>query len=299
MSLFSMRNLALALNIFLMQSGSAVAQIVEDGSLPESTRITDRGQTIEITGGTRRGDNLFHSFDRFSVPEGQAAFFNNDLAIENIFGRVTGSERSRIDGLIQANGSANLFLLNPNGIIFGENARLDIGGSFVGSSATSLRFADGTEFSAVNPQASPLLTVSVPIGLQFGRSNPGQIRVQGTGNGLFLNSPDDPSVNRRDRPVGLEVNSGETLALVGGGLSLQGGNLTAAGGRIELGSVDRGQVALTPTASGWRLGYDGIDRFGDIRLSQAASLEVSGDRAGENSGAGTIDRDHRIFSTAG
>lgn len=276
----SLKTLTLPLIMSLLHSGSAIAQIVEDGSLPQSTRVTVRGETIEITGGTRRGNNLFHSFDRFSIRDGQTAFFNNDAAIENILGRVTGRERSQIDGLIQANGNANLFLLNPNGILFGRNARLDIGGSFIGSSATSLEFADGTEFSAVNPQA-PLLTVSVPIGLQFGRSNPEPIRVQGTGNNLFLNSPDDPSVNRRDRPLGLQVNSGETLALIGGDLSLQGGNLTAAGGRIELGSVESGRVTLMPTNLGWRLGYESVDRLGEIRLTQAASLEVSGDRAGE------------------
>lgn len=260
-------------------SAPATAQVVRDRSLPVPTRVTSQGNTTEITGGTRAGRNLFHSFERFSVPEGRAAFFNNDAAIANIFGRVTGGSSSRIDGELRANGTANLFLLNPNGILFGPNASLNLGGSFIGSSTDSLRFADGSEFSAVKPQVQPLLTVSQPVGLQFS-SNPARIQVQGNGHALFLNSSTNPSVNRSNRPAGLQVNPGQTLALIGGDLNLLGGNLTAVGGQIELGSVASGQVALVPNGRGWRFDYGAVPAFLDIRLTQAASLEVSGRQGG-------------------
>ncbi|NJP09687.1 MAG: S-layer family protein [Leptolyngbyaceae cyanobacterium RU_5_1] len=215
---------------------------------------------------------MFRSHRRHSL-------FNNALGIENIISRVTGNSISNIDGLIRANGIANLFLLNPNGIIFGSNASLNIGGSFIGSTANSIKFADGSEFSAVNPQAPPLLTINVPIGLQYG-ANAGGITVRGSGNNLFLNET-DLSVNRESRPAGLQVNTGQTLALVGGTVTLEGGNLTAAEGRIELGSVgEAGMVTLTPTNPGWTFGYQGISSFQDIRLSQAASLEASGNSGG-------------------
>ena len=107
---------------------------------------------------------------------GNEAWFNHASDIANIFSRVTGGNISQIDGLIRANGSANLFLINPAGIIFSENARLDIGGSFLATTAESIQFDDG-EFNALETEES-ILSINVPIGLGFG-SNPGTVAVEG------------------------------------------------------------------------------------------------------------------------
>ncbi|NEP01058.1 MAG: filamentous hemagglutinin N-terminal domain-containing protein [Symploca sp. SIO2E9] len=111
---------------------------------------------------------LFHSFSEFNVNEGERVYFNNPSGIDNILTRVTGSNLSNILGTLGVDGGANLFLLNPNGIVFGPNARLDIQGSFFGSTASGFKFADGSEFSATNPAAPPLLTISVNPGVQWG-----------------------------------------------------------------------------------------------------------------------------------
>ena len=117
---------------------SVIAQVTPDGTT--NTTVNPNGSNnFTIENGDRAGGNLFHSFDQFSVPNGGSAIFNNPTDISNILSRVTGGNISNIDGLIQANGSANLFLVNPAGILFGNNARLAIGGSFFGTTADSMR----------------------------------------------------------------------------------------------------------------------------------------------------------------
>ncbi len=257
----------------------AQAQVVPDATMTSPSIVKTLSTTTTITGGTTAGTNLFHSFDRFSVKLGDTAWFNNAPTIQNIITRVTGSSASQIDGQLRAN-NTNLFFINPNGILFGPSAQLNLGGSFIGSTAQSLKFADGSTFSAIAPQATPLLTMSVPIGLQYG-ANPAPISVQGGGHKLTINSSNF-SINRSARPAGLKVQPNQTLALVGGDVSLSGANLTAENGRVELGAVrEAGLVKLTQTNPGWTLSYDAFNTFGDIRLGQAASIDTSGNSGGE------------------
>ncbi|WP_096588042.1 two-partner secretion domain-containing protein [Calothrix sp. NIES-2098] len=241
---------------------AALAQIVPDRTLgSENSLVTPQTpdpRVDVISGGATRGANLFHSFEQFSVKTGRTAFFNNAADIQNIFSRVTGSSISNIDGLIRANGAANLFFINPNGIIFGQNARLDIGGSFIASTASSLKFTDGLEFSAITPQTKPLLSVNVPLGLQYGEKT-GDIRVLGIGGS-----------SASQQMLGLILPSNKTLALVGGNVILEGAFLNVPGGRIELGSVTGvGQVNLSQTNQGWTLNYDNARTFENIQLSRS------------------------------
>ncbi|MBO3457341.1 S-layer family protein [Aetokthonos hydrillicola Thurmond2011] len=279
-SLFLM-TLPLAILGCLASSNTARAQITPDKTLGSESSVVTPNILINgvpsdrIDGGATRGNNLFHSFQDFNINAGRGAYFSNPGDINNIISRVTGGNPSNIFGTLGVLGKANLFFINPNGIIFGSNARLDLNGSFLASTANSLIFNNGFEFSATNPQAPPLLTVNIPIGLRF-RDNPGMIQVQGDGQGLRS------TTGPMDTTAGLRVQPNQTLALVGGDFSLEGGTLKTAGGRIELGSVaGDGLVNITPIDKGFSLGYGEIQNFGNIQLSKQSAVDASGEGGGD------------------
>ncbi|WP_199338110.1 filamentous hemagglutinin N-terminal domain-containing protein [Nostoc sp. FACHB-280] len=181
----------------ILTSNACLAQITPDSTLGNQNSRVTTGVNIKgneanlIEGGVARGSNLYHSFSEFNVNNGQRVYFANPTGVDNIFSRVTGSSASHILGTLGVNGAANLFLLNPKGIIFGSNAQLDIQGSFLATTANSFQFPDGSEFSATNPQAPPLLTMSVPVGVQYGLQPTANITSQGnlvTGKNLTLNA---------------------------------------------------------------------------------------------------------------
>jgi filamentous hemagglutinin family protein len=250
----------------------AAAQIRPDSTLPVNSAVTTQGNFTVITGGTQAGTNLFHSFQSFSVPTGNIVYFNNGLNIQNIFSRVTGISPSQIDGIISANGSSNLFFLNPNGIIFGANARLNLGGSFYGTTAQSIIFEDGSIFSAVNPSVSPLLSVTSPRGITFNK--PGSIIVKGTGHDLVLQG--SAITERQTQTLGLAVRPQQTLALIGGNITLEGAIINAPGGRIEIGSVEQGTVGVNLTSPEQTLNFTGIPFRQNISLSKKALIDASG-----------------------
>ncbi|MBD2434025.1 MULTISPECIES: filamentous hemagglutinin N-terminal domain-containing protein [Fischerella] len=241
----------------------AEAQIIPDNSLGAESSIVNpdviKGiPSDRIDGGAIRGSNLFHSFQEFNVGEGRGAYFSNPANITNILTRVTGGNPSNILGKLGVLGNANLFLLNPKGIFFGPNASLDLGGSFFGTTADSFIFNNNFEFSATDPQAPPLLTVNVPIGLRF-RNNPGIIANQSI------------AQDANNNVVGLQVQPGNSLALVGGNINLSdGGRLTATGGSIELGGLaTSGTVGLDVTGNNFKLNFPTNILLSDITLSNA------------------------------
>ncbi|MBE8990827.1 filamentous hemagglutinin N-terminal domain-containing protein [Nostoc sp. LEGE 12450] len=237
------------------------AQLIPDNSLgKERSQIIPLNQNNDrIEGGAARGTNLFHSFQEFNVGVSRGVYFANPQGITNIFSRVTGGNSSNIFGRLGVLGDANLFLLNPNGILFGKNASLDIQGSFLGTTANSLIFTNGVEFSATNPQAPPLLTINVPVGLQFG-SQPGGITSQAVGT--------------------LGVGSGSTLALMGGEIALDGSFLFTQNGQVKLTAVS-GDTTVGLNVNGSSLGFNLPENVGraPINLTNGSFIVASGNSA--------------------
>ncbi|NEO63895.1 MAG: filamentous hemagglutinin N-terminal domain-containing protein, partial [Moorea sp. SIO4G2] len=250
----------------LVAATTALGQITPDNTLGNESSVVTPNVNVKgnladlIEGGAIRESNLFHSFSDFNVAEFGRVYFDNPAGIENILTRVTGTNVSNILGTLGVLGNANLFLINPNGIVFGRRSSLDLGGSFFGSTADGVLFEDGTVFSAKNPNGQPLLTIKIPSGLQYG-SNAGSI----TNQSFF----------------GLKVPNGQTLGLIGGEVTIPDGYLNAPDGRIELGSVGPNSVVnLIPTDTSFVLDYSGVQAFQDISLSEYAFIFTNGESGG-------------------
>ncbi|MBN3938381.1 S-layer family protein [Nostoc sp. NMS9] len=261
-------------HVIFCDENHALAQITPDGTLGNnSSRITPnvniKGLPADrIDGGAIRGANLFHSFQEFNVGELQRVYFANPTGISNILTRVTGSNISNILGTLGVDGGANLFFINPNGILFGNNARLDVAGSFVGTTANSFVFGNGLEFSATNPQTpSSLLTVN-PSALLFNQLQAGKIE----------NSSIAPA---GDNIFGLRVPDARSLLLVGGEIALNEGQLNAPGGRVELaGIAGEGTVGLNVDGNNLSLIVPNGVAKADISLSNQALVSTSGEGGG-------------------
>ncbi|MEL7332921.1 MAG: filamentous hemagglutinin N-terminal domain-containing protein, partial [Cyanobacteria bacterium J06560_2] len=231
----------------------------------DRTQVTPlENNTYTITGGAVRGserDVLFHSFDSFSLEAGEFANFDTlssieTSSVETVLGRVTGGLSSSIDGTITTADGVSLFLINPRGISFGPNSTLDVGGSFIASTAESIVLADGNEFSATTPQAVPLLSISQPIGLSIGQRS---------------GSVENSSINTG----GLSVLPDNLIALIGNSVVSFGGLINASQSQIGLLSLAPGSfVGLEETANdstSWVIDDDSLRNqpLSDIQLSAA------------------------------
>jgi filamentous hemagglutinin family protein len=212
----------------VIAAGQAQAQPItpELGSNGTGTLVTPNGNQFDISGGTPSGANLFHSFEKFGLDQNQIANFLSNPGIQNILGRVVGGDASVINGLIQVSGgNSNLFLMNPTGIIFAPNARLNVPASFTATTATGIGFGNNW-FNAVGANDYKSL-VGPPSAFAFTTAQPGSI----------INSGN------------LSVEQGHNLALLGGTVASTG-NLDAAGGQIT--------VAALPGESVVRISQKGL-----------------------------------------
>ena len=259
----------------LIPASIVKAQVVPDGTLKSTVETIQ--ELMKIDGGLTEGSNLFHSFEEFNIPEGMEASFENALEIENIFTRVTGDSASTINGTLSAQGGANLFLMNPNGIVFGQDASINIGGSFIATTADNIQFQDGAEFAASPTEdPTPLLTNEIPIGLGFGSySNSGAITVNGAGNQLTQEATNEPtSVDTSLN--GLQVDAGNTLGLIGNSINIDGGIINPSDANVELIGATEGLVSIEDLNDALGFSSEEVVSSGDVSLSQQALVGNNG-----------------------
>lgn len=260
-------------------SGSAIAQVIPDQTLGnESSIVTpnvevngNRADTID--GGAIRGSNLFHSFSKFSIGEGERLYFSSPVDIENIFSRVTGGNITIIEGLLGTRGDsdATLMLINPNGFVFGENATLDVQGSFAATTAAGIELGEAGRFSATNPNSDNLLSIQ-PSAFFFenlGSQPTIKVATQGQSD-FFLDL-------LNERAGGLSVSSKESISLIGGDVLLENATINARGGQVVLGSV-LGEGTVDLTSQGFSFSNSG--ERGNIRIDDSSYINVKENPSG-------------------
>src|SRR5256714_3016457 len=138
------RGSMLGVTIVSLAISAACGQVRTGGSLGVRQTLGGPGVLIPASLGLARGRNLFHSFAQFDIPDGGSATFSGPSSIHNVLARVTGGTASQINGRLACDiDGANLYLINPAGIVFGANGTLDVRGSFVATTADSVGLADG------------------------------------------------------------------------------------------------------------------------------------------------------------
>ncbi|MCP4111120.1 MAG: filamentous hemagglutinin N-terminal domain-containing protein [Desulfobacteraceae bacterium] len=274
----------ITISIFCFQS-SAYAQVVLDGSMGTDAKLHGPDYDIKAGYGYQAGTNLFHSFHTFNINTNESATFSGPATVQNIISRVTGGTGSWIDGNLSSSiAGADLYLLNPAGVMFGANATLDISGSFHVSTADYLRLGGSERFFSV-PTEGEVLSTASPAAFGFLDNDVASISFEGS---LIQKEDWDGT------PTGLSVSEGKTISVIGGDIEMSGsyyqeltgtsngvlediqtGSLYAPEGRINIASVaSKGEVV--PTESGLDISSDNP---GNIYADHAL-ISVSGQGSG-------------------
>ncbi len=256
-------------------------RITVDGRLSPAQTLAGPNYQIGPNLGRQVGGNLFHSFGQFGLTSAETATFSGPPTVTNVIGRVTGGSASSIDGAIKSSiAGANLYLINPSGIVFGPNATINVSGSFHASSADYLRMSDGAKFQATNPDGSTL-SAAPPAAFGFLNATPGTITVSGSG---------------------LQVPDGQTIGLVGGPVTInQGGPaqlgafLVAPSGTVHVTSAaGAGEVPVDPTNTSALT----VANFGSVRIAGNSTLDIS-NQANKGSGGSIFVRGGTVTIDSG
>ena len=249
----SFANLLLTLCYFT--SPVVLSEITLDGSMGTTGSLVGPDYQITEDLGQRTGGNLFHSFGQFNINSAESATFSGSAGIKNVISRVTGGQASIIDGAFRSTiPGANVYFLNPSGVIFGENASLDVQGSFHASTTDYLKFKDGGKFETGVATANPVLTTAAPEAFGFLNDTPAKIEIWGGNNKL------------------LKVPEGETLSLIGGDININDRSLYAPSGQVILASAgSTGELVFNESG----IDTSSFTEGGNIHISHAADNPIT------------------------
>ncbi|NJO15608.1 MAG: filamentous hemagglutinin N-terminal domain-containing protein [Thioploca sp.] len=245
----------IGLIITLFTAINSPAEVILDGSWGRHDALTGPQFDIRAELGNQVGNNLFHSFERFNLDAGEIATFSGPNHLENVISRVTGGTFSTLNGTIRSTiPQANMYFINPAGIVLGEQAKIDVPGAIHFSTADTLQLGKAGQFAATHPQTS-LLTTAAPTAFGFLSDSPHSISIQGSQ---------------------LSVTPGKTVSFIGGDIEFNQSQLQAEEGQINLASIASPGL-VNPTASGFNL--DNTVKTGHLTINDS-QLDVSGQGSG-------------------
>jgi filamentous hemagglutinin family protein len=290
--------LILAILVFFQHP--VLADIFTDGTVGDASNLgrvqpinpTSNGQLIinqEL--GSLEGKNLFHSFQQFDIQRNETATFTGADTIQNVISRVTGGEKSTINGTLRSqvgsttDNPADFYFINPAGVVFGEKAQVDVPASFHISAAGELIFADGSSFSALNPEASTL-TIATPEAFGFTSGQNGSLEIIG-GKLKFK-----PGTNVSLSANSLNIQQKASITVEHGPPTGRFGSIEEPGIRLNLSAVDSLTTQGIPITDLTKTEATG----GDLSIKDS-EITVSGDGSGRlGIRAGTVSANNSQLS---
>jgi filamentous hemagglutinin family protein len=237
----------------LLTQSTLYAEVILDGTLGFKNTLTGPNYLLDAKLGQQVGANLFHSFSEFNLTADESITFSGPENINNIINRVTGGNPSNINGgLYSTIPNANIYFLNPFGVVFGPNATLNIPGSFHVSTADILYLQEGGKFDAIKPSNS-LLTSAAPSAFGFLTNSSADLSIQGSK---------------------LSISPRNTLSIIGGQIKINQAQVEAFSGQLNLVSII-GEGQVVPEANG----LTSVGERGNLTVTNS-QLNVSGEAGG-------------------
>ncbi|BAP56235.1 large exoprotein containing haemagglutination activity domain [Thioploca ingrica] len=237
----------------LLTQSTLYAEIILDGTLGFKDALTGPNYLLDAQLGKQVGANLFHSFSEFNLNADESITFSGPENINNIINRVTGGNPSNINGgLYSTIPNADIYFLNPFGVVFGPNATLNIPGSFHVSTADILYLQEGGKFDATKPSNS-LLTSAAPSAFGFLTNSSADLSIQGSK---------------------LSISPQNTLSIIGGQVKVDQAQVEAFSGRLNLASIV-GEGQVVPEVDG----LTSVGERGNLTVTDS-QLNVSGEAGG-------------------
>lgn len=273
--------------LLAMALGGSVQAMPSGGTIRSGNgSIVEQGQTMTVQ---QNSNHMAIDWTQFNIAKNETIRYAQPDKNAVALNRVTGGQQSLIEGNLNANG--HIFLVNPNGVVFGKNASVDVGGLV----ASTARLADDTMNHFGSSQDS--LNLAVDNENNAAVINEGIIKAQGGLVALHASNvensgtiTDDGGTAALTAAKNLNLSSdadGKLNFTVDGTLaraqSLNNGTLKADGGYVVMTAKSAGDVLSTVVNN------SGTIEAKTLRKNEKGQILLDGGDNGQVEVSGTLD----------